>query len=140
MLRSTAGRITLSRYWQPVPSGQCKIARERNLEMKWMLHDQKKKELVFRMEEHEIFDGMNYLLNLIPPKNPDAKLPTNVIVVGPSMVDSNWELKFKLPDSMPAPLDFFVNGHHPMKGDCVVASGFSIGPGISCHQAMTKVV
>ena len=31
--------------------------------MKWMVHDKKKKELLFRLEEHEIIDEMNYTLN-----------------------------------------------------------------------------
>lgn len=108
--------------------------------MKWMVHDQKKKELVFRLEEHEIIDEMNYTLNILSPKYPDAEIPAKVVVVGPSKVNSSWELKFKLPETIPFPSDFFVSGQHDSKGRCVVASGFSIGSEFSCHQAVTRLL
>ena len=109
--------------------------------MKWMTHDRKKKKLIFKLEEHEIVDEMDYHLYFSHPETnmKDAKMID--IHPNPAVVNSSWELVFNLQDDLPLHMgrcEFYVVGHSAIKGSYSVASGFSIGMNIICHQALSK--
>jgi hypothetical protein len=109
--------------------------------MKWMQHDRKGKRLIFKLEEHEIVDGMQHFLFFSHPETNQKDAKMVEIPLGPSMINSNWELIFKFPGEIPLHLgrcEFFVNGHSVMKGSYIVATGFSVANNIVCHQALSK--
>jgi hypothetical protein len=109
--------------------------------MKWMEHDRKRKRLIFKLEEHEIVDGMQHHLYFSHPETNEKDANMIDVHIGPSVINSNWELIFFLPDELPLHLgrcEFFVNGHSAMKGSFIVATGFTVASNIVCHQALSK--
>jgi hypothetical protein len=109
--------------------------------MKWMLHDRKKKQLIFKLEEHELVEGMQHHLYFAHPETNQKDSKMVDVHLGPSAVNSNWELIFNLPDEFPLHMgrcEWFVNGHSDMKGSYIVATGFTVANNIVCHQALSK--
>jgi hypothetical protein len=95
----------------------------------------------FKLEEHEIVDGMEHHLILEGPRKPGDNSETIHVICDSSKVDSNWELKFNLSDDLPLLFSgwtFYVNGYSDMKGGYIVATGFSIAGNLVCHQALSK--
>jgi hypothetical protein len=113
--------------------------------MKWMLHDRKRNELSFRLEEHEIVDGMEYVLEINGPKMDGDKKVDASFGCGAKKVNSEWILKYQIPDAVQLHLGvytFIVFNSNTVikKGDYVIATGFVHGNRFVCHQAMTKQI
>jgi hypothetical protein len=114
--------------------------------MKWMLYDREKKELSFKLEEHEIVDEMQHYVIFVGPTAHDTGLSRQIINSETSKVNSKWILKFKIPEKVLGNLhlgqwDFIVLGEGDKKltrPDYIVASGFSNAMHFVCHQALAK--
>jgi hypothetical protein len=109
--------------------------------MKWMRYDKKKGEISFKLEEHEIDDDMLHHIYFDGPKNNVKDAERVNQSVGPSKINSEWLLKFKLPENMALHMgqwNFVVTGFNKLNnGDRTIASGFSYGTRWVCHQAIT---
>jgi hypothetical protein len=95
--------------------------------MKLMEYVTSKNEVKFHLDEPEMkFDDIDY--ELIVEGKPIAK----------SRVGSEWTLRFKITEPMKPGSAFIVKGQSPMKGEVVLATGFSHGTFLVCHQALSK--
>lgn len=108
--------------------------------MKWMKHDRKKKELLFKLEEHELVDEMDYHLYFDGPRPNELNIGRVQLSCGPEKAKSDWTLKYSIPETLLLHLGewtFVVIGLDKIKGDYIVASGFSRGMHFVCHQVVT---
>jgi len=93
--------------------------------MKWMLHDNKKKELSFLLEEHEIVEEMEHHIYFDQPETNAKDAKRVQLSAGPARVNSEWVLKFKVPEQLQlhvGQVNFYVSGNHPLKGNYIIAS------------------
>ncbi len=107
--------------------------------MKWMRYDQNKRELTFKVEDHGAYLGMEFILEINGPMIKDGVKVETSFGCGCAEMNSTGILSFNIPEEVQLHMGsytFILFNRNPKveKGTYILATGFSHGTYLVCHQ------